>query len=91
MCKIWCFYPACHDFFVKPPDYLSLSGAAKDREVTERVHPRAEHNNDMVIGPAKSTTLTIRASQGARSTVANTSEAELNEYVRKIAGVTGQE
>ena len=21
MCKIWCFYPACHDFFVKPPDY----------------------------------------------------------------------
>ena len=80
---------------------LSLSGAARDREeVTERVHPRAEHNTDMVIGSAKSTTLTIRASQRARSTVAdndrcglfitrlhaNTSEAELNEYVRNIAG-----
>ena len=49
---------------------------------------------------AKSTTLTIRASQRARSTAAdndrcglfitrlhaNTSEAELNEYVRKVAG-----
>ena len=80
---------------------VSLSGATRDREeVTERVHPRAEHNNDMVIGSAKSTTLTIRASQRARSTVAdndrcglfitrlhaNTSEGELNEYVRKIAG-----
>ena len=80
---------------------LCLSGAARDREeVTERVHPRAEHNNDMVIGSANSTTLTIRASQRARSTVANndrcglfitrlhanTSEAGLNEYVRKIAG-----
>ena len=20
MCKIWYFYPACHDFFAKPPD-----------------------------------------------------------------------
>ena len=80
---------------------LSLSGAARAREeVTERVHPRAEHNNDMVSGSAKPTTLTIRASQRARSTVAdndrcglfitrlhaNTSEAELNEYVRKIVG-----
>ena len=80
---------------------VSFSSAARDREeITERVHPRAEHNNDMVIGSAKSTTLTIRASQRARSTVAdndrcclfitrlhaNTSEAELNEYVRKIAG-----
>ena len=80
---------------------VSLSGAARYREdVTERINPRAEHNSDMVIGSAKSTTLTIRASQRARSTVANndrcglfitrlhanTSEAELNEYVRKIAG-----
>ena len=22
MCKIWGFYPACHDFFAKPPDYI---------------------------------------------------------------------
>ena len=80
-------------------DGVSLSDTARDREeATERV--RSEHNTDTVIGSAKSTTLTIRSSQRARSTAAdndrcglfitrfhaNTSEAELNEYVRKIAG-----
>ena len=71
-------------------DGVSLSDTARDREeATERV--RSEHNTDTVIGSAKSTTLTIRASQRARSTAAdndrcglsitrfhaNTSEAEL--------------
>ena len=23
VCNIWCFYPACHDFFFKPPDYCN--------------------------------------------------------------------
>ena len=76
---------------------LSLSLTLRDREkAAERV--RSEHNTDTVIGSAKSTTLTTRASQRARSTAADndrcglfiarlhaiTSEAELNEYVRKI-------
>ena len=80
-------------------DGVSLYERARDRgEATERV--RSEDNTDTVIGSAKSTALTIRASQRARSTAAdndrcglfitrlhaNTSEAELNEYVRKIAG-----
>ncbi len=25
MCKISCFYQACHDFFVKPPDYMQIT------------------------------------------------------------------
>ena len=80
-------------------DGVSLSDTARDREeATERA--RSEHNTDTVIGSAKSTALTIRASQRARSTAAdndrcglfitrlhaNTSEAELNEYVRNITG-----
>ena len=80
-------------------DGVSLSDRARDRgDATERV--RSEDNTDTVIGSVKSTTLTIRASQRARSTAAdndrcglcitrlhaNTSDAELNEYVRMIAG-----